>query len=176
MTDLLEREQVERVQVRHAKDRRVWFRVGVPMVAALVLVVGAVLWMTRPASSPYDVLPDIAEYASQAGLTGLSPASLHEVPAVDFGALARWADEHGYTGLSPASLVPTDNEIRYLVNPGNAAMSSEIARYANQVGLSGLSPASLSPIEANPYSILPEIAAWADENGLSGLSPASLHP
>ena len=94
---------------------------------------------------------------------------------MDLGALARWADEQGYTGLSPVSLIPTDNVIRYLVNPGNTAMPSEIARYADQMGLTGLSPASLSPIETNPYSILPEIAKWADENGLSGLSPASLH-
>jgi hypothetical protein len=176
MTDLLERERVNEGREAHlVGDRTSWLRLGVPMVIAFVLIVGAVLWIARPTPSPYDVLPEIAEYASQAGLTGLSPASLHEIPAVDLGALARWADEQGYTGLSPVSLIPTDNVIRYLVNPGNTAMPSEIARYADQMGLTGLSPASLSPIETNPYSILPEIAKWADENGLSGLSPASLH-
>lgn len=143
------------------------------MAFAFVLIVGLVLLMARPASSPYDELPEIAEWASQAGLTGLSPASLHEIPAVDLGDLAKWADEHGYTGLSPASLIP-DNMIRHLVNPANAERLPEITRYADQAGLTGLSPASLRPIETNLYSISSDVAEWADQHGYTGSSPASL--
>jgi hypothetical protein len=176
MTDLLQRERVSD-EPQFTRDRTRRLRVGVPMLSAFVLIVGLVLLMTRPASSPYDVLPEIAEYASQAGLTGLSPASMHPIEASPYSALpeiAKWADEHGYTGLSPASLIPTDNMIRYLVNPANAEMISEIARYADQAGLTGLSPASLGPIETNPYSVSSDVAEWANQNGYSGLSPASL--
>ena len=77
-----------------------------------------------PPTTDADVLAEIARYARENGLSGLSPASLAPVGATV---------THDERAADP----PPTTDADFL---------AEMARYARENGLSGLSPASLAPV------------------------------
>ena len=91
---------------------------------------------------------EIAAWATERHLSGLSPASLAPAngsaahPAAHMKALADYARQHRLTGLSPASLAPANGSAAH-----PAAHMQALADYARQHRLTGLSPASLRPID-----------------------------